>query len=171
MGLCSSTKERTGMSLSSKTIGEKRESGEFIIFIGHAANLPNMDVGSLSDPYATVTIKDKEGVIISSIFQTQIRRDSLRPTWNTFAAFPIQPYDDDVIHVNILDSDDVGADDAIGFAQIIVADIRSFSVQQPGDFVLTMETKHKLPDPTQPAIVTVGSLQNDESWYVCVSLQ
>ena len=163
MGLCSSTKERAGMSLSSKSIGEKRESGEFVIFIGHAANLPNMDVGSLSDPYATVTIKDRNDVVISSIFKTQIRRDSLCPTWNTFAAFPIQPYDDDVIHVKILDSDDVGADDAIGFAEIVVADIRSHSVQQPGAFVLTMETTLKLPDPTQPAIVTLGSLQNEES--------
>jgi len=162
MGLCASSKtNHTGMSL--YNLKNKREHGEFVVYLGCGTNIPNMDVGSLSDCFAVIEILDETGTPCAGEFKTQIRRDSLHPTWNSFAAFPMKPLATDTVKLTLYDHDDFSAADLIGHVEIPVTDLRKHSVAEPADFVLNMDTKVKPPQPKQPVTVTMGCLQNNES--------
>jgi broad specificity phosphatase PhoE len=164
MGICGSNPNAgAGMALSSKSIANKREQGEFVIFVGKCTNVPNLDTGSLSDCYAKLQIVDQEGAPCSGEFKTQVRKDSLHPTWNSFAAFACKPADTDILRVLLLDHDDLSKDDPIGHCSIPVSDLRKHSVKNPADFVLEMDTKVKPAKPNEPVTITIGALQNLES--------
>ena len=167
MGLCASNaNSNVGMALSTGQIASKRSPGEFVVWVGAGTNLPNMDESlrrkDLSDCYAKLQVKDINGVPCSGEFVTQVRKDTLNPTWNTYAAFPIQPLPDDVVFVTILDHDDLTRDDYIGHLEIPVNELQKFSVAKPCDFVLTMKTHIKPTNINEPSTVSLGVMQNSE---------
>ena len=166
MGLCgSNANANTGMKLSTASMVKRRGKGEFVIYISHGTNLPNMDLGingDMSDCYAKIQLQDAKGVPCSPEFKTQVRQDTLNPTWNMYAAFPIQPLDTDIVLVTIMDHDDLSRDDFIGCLQITVAKLRQHSVAKPGEFVLTMKTTVHPQQKDQPVTIALGTLQNNE---------
>ena len=141
MGLCASVdigSDQGMKKMSSKQSAslEKRDKGEFVVHLLAASNVPNMDVGSLSDCYCLLQIvktkgsKPKEKPIpLSAVYRSTVRRDTLHPTWNSFAVFPIIPDEKDYLWVRLLDHDDFSRDDAIGETFIPIKNLRTRAIK------------------------------------------
>ena len=139
-----------------------REVGEFVVFLERACNVPNMDVGTLSDCYVNMSVTDASGAAVSPIFRSMVRQDSLAPTWNTFVAFPIRPRDSDVLHLSLLDHDDLVRDDAIGICSVSVSELRAHTLRVPKVLELELSTSVRAPDPSKPTTLTLSVLGRGE---------
>jgi broad specificity phosphatase PhoE len=139
-----------------------RPAGEFVVFLGKGDNVPNMDVGGRSDCYVIMSITDASGAPVSTVFRSTVRQDSLAPTWNTFVAFPVQPLDSDVLHLSLLDRDELTRDDAIGVAHVRVDTLRKHTLRTPKVLEIQRSTSVCAPDPSKPTTLTVSMLGHGE---------
>lgn len=167
MGICGSNPNAgAGIKLSTPSVAKRRPKGEFVVFLGRASNLPNMDsslrANDVTDCYARIQLKDENGVPISPEFRSQIREDTLDPIWNTYAAFACKPLDEDMVCVSIFDHDDLSKDDYIGYLEVPVLEIRKFSIAKPCNFVLKLETTIKPLKEDQLSTISLGTMQANE---------
>ena len=137
---------------------KRRKPGEFVVFLHNACNVPNMDDLSLSDCYVNMSITDAEGQEVSPIFRSMVRQDSLKPTWNAYIAFPIRPQEEDVLHISLLDHDDIVRDDAIGITRIGIKDLRKHILGEPVLLDLDRSTSTQAPDPTKPTTISLSCM-------------
>ena len=139
-----------------------RPAGEFVVFLGGANNVPNMDELSLSDCYVNMSICDAAGTMVSPAFRSTVRQDSLSPTWNTFVSFPIRPQGSDVLHLSLLDEDSIVKDDAIGFASLPVSQLRAHTLGNPKVLDLQLSTRQRAPDPDRSTTILLSVLGRGE---------
>ena len=97
---------------------EDRPKGCLTVEIVKGNNMPNMDVGSLSDCYCIVSLWNatKESKVAQASLVTLSQDDDLDPIWKAFRSFPVTPEDTDLLKVEVYDEDYLTADDSIGVA-------------------------------------------------------
>eukprot|EP01012_Entosiphon_sulcatum_P004038 TRINITY_DN11484_c0_g1_i1.p1 TRINITY_DN11484_c0_g1~~TRINITY_DN11484_c0_g1_i1.p1 ORF type:complete len:970 (-),score=148.92 TRINITY_DN11484_c0_g1_i1:91-3000(-) len=107
---------------------------EIIVTVIQAGGLPQMDVGSKSDPYVRVKFGER-------IFTTSCKEGTHEPVWNETAGFPISDPDLDVaLEITVLDKDLAGSD-LMGQATLVInSHIRGLLYSEPS-YTTTLELK------------------------------
>lgn len=121
---------------------ERRPLGLCVIELVCLNNLPNMDVGSLTDSYALLSFRSGSNIKMrlgGIELKSQPKNNSLNPIFHSFQEFPFLPNDDDSLCIKILDYDVTSKDDKIGKAYIPMRQLKAGVVLAP----LTMSTNAK----------------------------
>jgi Ca2+-dependent lipid-binding protein len=131
---------------------EFREDGVCVLEIVRADNLPNMDVGSLTDAYIKVSILNGSGPVSLRGLkrQTLTRDNSLNPVFHSYLSFPFIPLDADMLSVRAVDKDLVTTDDKIGNAVIDFGSLRAAT--DITTLQLAMSTNSKSKDDATPTV-------------------
>ncbi|KAJ8601803.1 hypothetical protein CTAYLR_007476 [Chrysophaeum taylorii] len=94
--------------------------GKLGVRVVEAAHLPSADLNGSSDPYVVVRVNDQT-------FRTKTVKKNLCPQFRESFAFGIWRYDD-VLQVDVFDSDDQSADDFLGGVHVQVADLAGLGI-------------------------------------------
>lgn len=108
---------------------EERPLGLTVIEILQINNLPNMDIGSLTDPYVILSFRSyhqKKARLNGIELTTQTKNNNLNPIFNSFEEFPFIPNSNDFFSMKILDHDVTSNDDKIGKVMIKMSELLSF---------------------------------------------
>jgi broad specificity phosphatase PhoE len=107
---------------------EERPLGLSVIEIVRVNNLPNMDVGSLTDAYLILSFRscnNPQARINGIELKTQTKNNNLNPVFHSFEEFPFIPQENDLLSIKVLDHDVTSHDDKVGKASILMSELLS----------------------------------------------
>jgi broad specificity phosphatase PhoE len=131
-----------------KTNGEHfHQEGECVIEIVRANNLPNMDIGSLTDAYVIMKLIDGDNnKQIGNEIRTLTRSNSLNPIFHSYHYIPIIPNDHDMLSFVVFDEDIASSDDNIGKIEIPFSSLKvngNFNKEITFDLNMTIEGRYR----------------------------
>jgi phosphohistidine phosphatase SixA len=136
---------------------EIRPLGLTVIEIISLNNLPNMDIGSLTDPYLLLSFRSNSSSLKLKInnfeIKTESKNNNLNPLFHSFHEFPFLPsLETDFLRIKVLDHDLTSHDDKIGKNLISLQELFSYKeITVP----LIMQTRRKSVLLDHPTTVTL----------------
>jgi Ca2+-dependent lipid-binding protein len=106
-------------------------------------NLPNMDIGSLTDADLLLSFRsgnDSRSRLNGIEIKTQPKNNNLNPVFHCYEEFPFLPLETDSLSVKILDYDLTSHDDKVGKVLIPMTELASLKEMT---VPLLMQTKRK----------------------------
>eukprot|EP01080_Neovahlkampfia_damariscottae_P000700 gene700-8952_t len=95
----------------------KRLNPKFKLLMKSAQELPKMDIGGLSDPYAIINFANQS-------FKTEIKKKTLTPIWNEEFQFNARGYLDDSIQIELFDWNKLHSDEYMGSIEIPLSSLK-----------------------------------------------
>ena len=126
--------------------------GLCVIEIIQINNLPNMDIGSLTDAYTILSFRSSTNLKLKLNgieIKSEPKNNNLNPIFHSFYEFPFIPEDNDHLSIKILDYDLTSQDDKIGKASIPFLRLKDF---QTTTIPLNMDTGSKKLNASQTTV-------------------
>ena len=102
----------------------ERVTGELCITVVGAKRLPKLDIFGDSDPRCVLIVEDSSRPDSSEVLaRTVPKMNEVNPVWNEQHTFTLSCGSDTTLIAAILDNDDLGEDDLIGAASIVLSDL------------------------------------------------
>ena len=117
-------------SMSSTSMLEHRPTGEFVIFLHRAEDIPTTPEGRC---YVDLHLESSSGAFVSPLFRTSLcSGGNGRPVWSCYITFHVQPHDDDILVTRIYEQS-MFRDDLLGTVRTTISDVRQRRVVEAED--------------------------------------
>ena len=127
-GLQRALQERKSKSVPEHKTGDSRADyvfqGTLHVTVVSAKRLPKLDIFSESDPYCVLLLEEKapfSGCQRKPLAATEAKMNDKDPIWNSAHTFSLMCSADTALLAAVLDRDDLGGDDMIGYARVALA--------------------------------------------------